>query len=70
MNSYLIEFRFSGYAKHAIRELKTNITKIVVASVLTATAMAWMSGADIHSTDSCYDKHLIACMPKARCLAC
>ena len=27
MNSYLIEFRFSGYAKHAIRELKTNITK-------------------------------------------
>ena len=27
MNSYLIEFRFSGYAKQSIKELKSNITR-------------------------------------------
>ena len=26
-NHYLIEFRFSGYAKQSIKELKVNITK-------------------------------------------
>ena len=43
----------------------TKNAKAVVEPVSSAVTEVWVGVTGTHPTDSCHDKHLIACMPKA-----
>ena len=52
-----------------VKNVKIIMSPVVIFAV-TAVVMVWMGGVDMRSTGSCYDKHFILCLSKARCPAC